>query len=58
MDKEHSRVVRTGIICLGLIIVIVWIFSMMIGEKEPQERKNISVVLYHTQSGGWESLLE
>lgn len=58
MNKEHTRVVRTGMVCLILLILIVWIFSMMIGRKEPQERKNISVILYHTQNNGWESLLE
>lgn len=58
MNKEHTRGIQTGIVCLGLLILIVCIFSMMVGKNEPQERKNISVILYHTQNNGWESLLE
>lgn len=59
MSKDNLNVRYTAMICFGLIGLIIWIFfRMTMGTEEPKEPINISVVLYHTQSNGWESLQE
>lgn len=59
MHKRNLRVTYTGMICMGLIAFILWMFfQMTVGSKEPEKQKEISVILYHVNSDGWESLQE
>lgn len=59
MSKENPKVIYTMTICWGLVVFIVWmLFLMTIGLEEDETRKEISVILYHTENNGWESLQE
>lgn len=59
MSRRKQKLSYTAIVCLVLIGFIVWtFFAMTVGKEEPEKQKEISVVLYHTNKDGWESLQE
>lgn len=58
-NKRNPEVVATALICFGLIMMVLWVYySAVFGEKAPEKKKEISVVLYDAGDGGWESLME
>lgn len=59
MSKGKMRVIYTTIICVGLILLILWLFlRMSVGTEEFVDQKEISVILYYAGKDGWESLQE
>ena len=58
-NKRNPEVVATALVCFGLIMMVLWVYySAVFGEKMPEKKKEISVVLYDAGDGGWESLME
>ena len=59
MSKGKLRVIYTTIICVGLIMLILWMFfKMSVGSEKLVNQKEISVILYYSGKDGWESLQE
>jgi len=59
MNKKNSRMIYTGMICLALIALVLWMFFYMTYDpKEPKRQREISVILYYAGTSGWEALLE
>lgn len=57
--KRNPEVVITASICFGLIMMVLWVYyGAVFGEKMPEKKKEISVVLYDAGDGGWVSLME
>lgn len=58
-SKRNPGVVITALVCFGLIVMVLWVYyGAVFGEKIPEKKKEISVVLYHAGDGGWESMME
>ena len=58
-NKRNPEVVITALICFGLIMMVLWVYSgAVFGVKAPVKKKEISVVLYDAGEGGWQSLME
>ena len=58
-SKRNPEIVITALICFGLIVMVLWVYyGAVFGEKMPQKKKEVSVVLYHSGDDGWESLME
>jgi len=58
-SKKNPEIVVTALICFGLMMLVLWAYySAVFGKKEPEQKKEISVVLYYAGNDGWESLME
>ncbi len=58
-SKRNPEIIITALICFGLIVMVLWVYyGAVFGEKTPEKKKEISVVLYDAGDGGWESLME
>lgn len=58
-NKKNPEIIITALICFGLIMMVLWVYyGAVFGEKIPEKKKDISVVLYDAGDGGWESLME
>ena len=58
-NKRNPEVVVTALICFGLIMMVLWVYyGAVFGEKTPEKKKEISVVLYDAGDGGWEAMME
>ena len=58
-NKRNPEVVATALVCFGLIMMVLWVYySAVFGEKIPEKKKEISVVLYDAGDSGWQSLME
>ena len=59
MNKENISVLRTAGICIALIVIILaTFFNAVMGDETPKSQTEISVILYHAGSDGWESMME
>lgn len=59
MNKKNSGITTTALICFGLIALMLLVYYQAVfGEKAPENRYEISVVLYDAGNDGWESLIE
>ena len=59
MFKKNQGVVTTACICLLFIVAVLWAYyGAVFGEKKPEKKKEISVVLYYSGTNGWESLMQ
>lgn len=58
-NKKNPGITITALICFGLMMLVLWMYySVVFGEKEPEQKKEISVVLYYAGSDSWESIME
>jgi len=58
-NKRNPEVVVTALICFGLIMMVLWVYyGAVFGEKTPEKKKEISVVIYDAGDGGWEAMME
>ena len=58
MNKENKKFRRSFLIVATIAILIWGSFYYMDNRPTEKEHKNISVILYHAGTGGWESLME
>ncbi len=59
MHKKNTSITATALICFGLIALMLLVYYQAVfGEKPPESRYEISVVLYDAGNDGWESLME
>lgn len=59
MNKENTSVIYSAVICLGLIVLILWIFcNAAFGSTIPERQREISVILYSAGPDGWEAFRE
>lgn len=58
-NSKNPEIVITALICFGLMLLVLWVYySAVFGDKIPEKKQEISVVLYDAGDGGWESLME
>lgn len=59
MNKEHSKMMHTIFVCLGLILLILGIFIyVVVVNRKPERKREISVILYDAKNDGWETFQE
>ncbi len=45
--------------CIAVLLLLLWVYyGAVFGEKKSEEKAEISVVLYHAGTNGWESLMQ